>query len=397
GALDDLAELGVNLLWMSPLFAAPGGDFGYAVVDYFRVRSDYGTADDLRQLVSLAHQRGMRVVLDLPANHTSREHRYFRQAQALGKRSHYYGFYARDGAGQPTHYFDWDHLPNLEYGEPEVVRFMLEAARHWVAEAEVDGYRVDAAWGVRQRNPEYWPRMREVLGALDPDVLLLAEASARDAYYLEHGFDLTYDWTAELGHHAWEHVFDAESGIARRLNEAVLATAERTRVLRFLNNNDTGKRFVTRHGLPLTRVATAALLTLPGVPCLYSKDEIGAEFEPYEALPQRPPAHPELRAFHRRLIEARRTRPALASPDFQVLHAGSNDEVYAYLRGRGPEVLLVVLNFSAQRAFVRLELPQDAWPSEAARDAESGERVKRSGAALELAVPGWAARIYEAN
>ncbi|MBD0329569.1 MAG: alpha-amylase, partial [Thermoleophilia bacterium] len=266
--LDDLAELGVTALWLSPINASPEGDFGYAVTDYFALREDYGTEADFRELVREAHRRGIRVLMDFVPNHTSAAHPYHRDAAVHGRASRYWDFYDRDTGGTITHYFDWAHLPNLNYANPEVRAMIHEAFAYWVREFDVDGFRVDVAWGVKERAPEFWPEWRARLKAIKPDLFLLAEASARDPYYFEHGFDAAYDWTQELGHWAWEGVWDAPS--PRELVDALDAALSHhlpdRPVFRFLNNNDTGASFVGRHGTDLTRVASAALLTLPGIP-----------------------------------------------------------------------------------------------------------------------------------
>jgi glycosidase len=362
-ALPSFSDLGVAALWLSPVFDAPDDDFGYAVTDYFHVRANLGTDAELRELVQEAHVAGIRVVLDLVPNHTSDQHRYFRQAAQLGSASHYYGFYERAADGEPTHYFDWLNLPNLAYSNPEVQRWMTAVALQWCDRMAIDGYRVDAVWGVHRRAPpgfiETW------LGELyrvAPRSLVLAEASARDPYYGRAGFSASYDWTEELGHAAWEHVFDTEDGIAARFGRAVRdteATRGTGRVFRFLNNNDTGARFVTRHGIELTRVATVALLTLPGIPSLYSFDEGGAEYDPYTAGANvvRTP-HPELVPFHRELIRLRRTVPALQGDDLQILRVGSRDEGFAYLRrgNAGSASAVVVLNFGKIESTSTLDL-----------------------------------------
>jgi cyclomaltodextrinase / maltogenic alpha-amylase / neopullulanase len=358
-ALPALAELGITALWLSPLMGTPPGDYGYAVVDYFAVRRDYGSEADLTALIERAHELGLKVLLDFVPNHTSEQHPYFRQARAFGRRSHYFDFFERTQSGASRHYFDWQHLPNLDYSNPEVGLWMSAAASHWLTRFGVDGFRIDAAWGIAQRSPEFYPAFSRRLAARSNPVLI-AEASARDPYYLAHGFDATYDWTEELGHWAWGEVFAEPLGIATRLARALEQTASAAprgdRVLRFLNNNDTGPRFITRHGLGLTRAATVLLLTVPGIPCLFAFDEVGGEFQPYERLsPLHGGAHPELRDLHRRLIELRHAQPALRGPGLTLLDS-QHPEVSMYLRpaSAGGASILVLLSWSERPTRLRL-------------------------------------------
>ena len=395
-ALPKLAELGVDVLWLAPLFGAPEGDFGYAVTDYFDVRSDYGDAADLRAFVARAHALGLRVLLDLPANHSSDQHPYFVEAKALGLRSHYFDFYARDTADQPTHYFDWVHLPNLNYDNPEVARFMQEATTFWLQSFKIDGYRLDAAWGIRERNPELWPQLSAALARTHPEPILIAEDSARDAYYQPPLFAAAYDWTTELGQHAWKDVFEAKPGIAQRLAAALQTAPNGVRTLRFLNNNDTGARFITRHGRDLTRVATAALLSLPGLPCLYSFDEVGAAFEPYSSPAPIRTDDPELRAFHKRWISLRHELRALRGTGFEIVHVSEQDEVLAFIRSDGDKRALVVLNFSGNPQQLSVTLSGKSWSSRTARELTSPtkHRTTLHAQALPLQLTGWDARVF---
>ncbi|HKV68679.1 MAG TPA: alpha-amylase family glycosyl hydrolase, partial [Gaiellales bacterium] len=304
-----LAGLGVDAIWLSPIAACPPGDFGYAVVDELAVRPDYGDEDDLRGLVGRAHAEGLRVLLDLVPNHTSHLHPFFTDGV-------HDDWYDRDAEGRPTHYFDWTHLPNLNYDSPDVRAYVDRVFSYWVSEFDVDGYRVDACWGVQRRRPDYWPAWSRMLRDLKPGLLLIAEASARDDYWYASGYDLAYDWTDDLGRWAWEDVFSEPDGIAARLDRALAADPRPGRVFRFLDNNDTGARFVTRHGPGLTRAAAALVMTLPGTPCIYTGEEVGAEYEPYG-----PPgvvdwdADPHgLREWYRALCRLRAGRPALRSP-----------------------------------------------------------------------------------
>jgi cyclomaltodextrinase / maltogenic alpha-amylase / neopullulanase len=355
-----LRELGVNALWLSPVTTPAEGDFGYAVVDYLTPNPAFGTRDELRELVSDAHDLGIRVLIDFVPNHSSDEHPFFRDAQARGRSSPYRDWYDRDESGAYTYYFDWTNLPNFNFGNADVRRYVTNAFAHWVRTYDVDGFRVDACWGVRQRYPAYWPAWRQEMKDLKADMLLLAEASARDPWYYAHGFDAGYDWTDQLGRWAWEHVFDDPSQVAERLDAAIAADPQPSRVFRFLNNNDTGPRFVTTHGARMTRVAAALLLTLPGIPCVFTGDEIGAQYEPYASPPPVDWQQDDggLRDWYTRLCGLRTSRPSLHSRHWTRLPL-PHGELYAYLRhdAGGADPLLVLLNFGREAREAVLNVP----------------------------------------
>ncbi len=405
GKLSYLQDLGVNALWLAPINASPDGDYGYAVTAYFELRSGTGYSKaDLTTLVTEAHARGIRVLMDFVPNHTSDQHPYFLDAQRQGPSSPYYDYYDRDESGDYTYYFNWTHLPNLNYDKPEVERLMLEAFSYWVREFDVDGFRVDAAWGIRQRKPDYWPRWRRELNAIKPDLLLLAEAGARDGYYFTEGFDAAYDWTDELGHWAWEDVFNAPELITRRL-DAALTNGGRgfhpdALIFRFLNNNDTGDRFITRYGEGLTRVATALLMTLPGIPCLYTGDEVGAEFSPYlDATSITWEGDFRLHSYHQKLISLRRQMPSLRSRDWERLTVEPEEQVYAYLRPdrATSQEALVILNFSdeEQKASLRLPAGSEALlKAGSLRDVLADENVSvEQSTGLNVPMPPFSARV----
>ena len=415
--LDELEALGVDTLWLSPITAAPEDDFGYAVADHFALSPRVGTPDQLRQLIDRAHRRGMRVIMDFVPNHTSDQHPYFVSARERPD-SPYAHFYDRDTGGEVTHYFDWENLPNLEYDEAEVERYMIEALSWWVRTYEVDGFRADAAWGPAARNPEVWPRITAELLRQRPDLLLLAEAGARDPYWGQAGFHAAYDWSWELGRWAWGPAFEALDAdgeeTAGALRALLAEEAARggggepgARVFRFLNNNDTGARFITRHGAGAVPVATALLFTLPGVPALFTGDEVGAEYEPYdEGPPVRWVDEAGVGPVHARAIALRREVPALRAAGIVMLEVPDDSPVVAYVRGgegaggeaaggeaaggeaAGGEAArreaIVLLNFGGEPA--RVSLPAQ-WRGTLVRDRWSGEsrRVPAGGV---VEVPG---------
>ena len=395
--LDDLANLGVTALLLAPVAAAEPNDFGYAVTDPFRLRPDFGSEEDLHRLIEAAHHRNIKVLLDLVSNHLSTRSRYFRDAQNRGRASPYFGYFARNADGAATYYFDWQNLANLNYNNAEVSRLVIESSLYWLRAFDVDGFRVDAAWGPRGRVPDFWPRWREELKRIKPDVLLLAEAPARDPYYARNGFDAAYDWSAALGDWAWRRAYegaDTAAQLRAAISESLVPSGGL--VFRFLNNNDTGARFITRYGLNRTRVAAAMLLTLPGLPGLYTGDEIGAAFEPYGD--QAPLARDDpngLRPFYARLIAIRHATPSLRTPELELLDVGDS-RVLAYLRPSAKRAggALVLLNYGDSA--VDIALPANAFSAARAlphfRDLMSGETVSPS-AAGHFSLEGYGIRI----
>lgn len=369
GRLDQLADLGVSAMWLAPINQT--NDYGYSVIDYFELRDSFGSKEDFKAMIQAAHERGIRVLMDFVPNHTSNEHPYFKDTVEKGQDSPYWDFYDRDENGNYTYYFDWTHLPNLNYDNPEVRRMMIEAFSYWVREFDVDGFRVDACWGVQQRRPDFWPEWRRELKRIKPDLLLLAEASARDPYNFENGFDAAYDWTENLGNWAWagfwgdqgEKVETAQ--LIKQLKDALTNEPEGYHsdalIFRFLNNNDTRTRFIATHGEDLTRVATALLLTLPGIPCIYTADEVGQWFLPYsDAAPiSFRERYRGLRDYHKKLIALRKDTPSLHSRLWQILEVEPAGQVLAYVRflEGNQEPVVVLLNFSEEAASVKLTIP----------------------------------------
>lgn len=372
--LGQLQAAGVDALWLAPINATDDpSDISYAVTDYRAIRPDFGTDEDLRALVRSAHARGMKVILDFVPNHTSTGHPFYLDAEARGSESPWWNFYERDEQGEATYHFDWTHLRNLDHGRPEVRRMMIDAFLHWVREFDVDGFRLDAVWSIRDRNPDFLDELVTELRREKPELVMIAEAGANDPFYESVGFDLAYDWEG-IGRWSWEEAFQSLSSIDSELIRATRDSISGQRALRFVNNNDTGERFVTRHGPDISRVATVLTHTLPGVALVFTGDEVGAEYEPYEDPPplEWNDEH-GFGALHRRLAWLRRTLPALSHGAFVQMPTPAHPAVHVFARDAGEaEKALVVLNFG-EATRMRVELP---FSTPLGWDAITGRAVK---------------------
>jgi maltose alpha-D-glucosyltransferase/alpha-amylase len=211
--LDYIQELGIDCLWLLPIYPSPLRDDGYDVADFYTIHPDYGTVDDLRTLVTEAHRRDLRVIMDLIPNHTSDRHPWFRASHDPGHPEHakYRDWYVWSPTDQ--RYADariifldyeqsnwtWDpvrgayywhrffhHQPDLNYDAPAVRQEMLEVVRFWL-EHGIDGFRVDAVPYLYEREgtncenlPEthaYLKRLRAFVDEVAPGSLLLSEAN----------------------------------------------------------------------------------------------------------------------------------------------------------------------------------------------------------------------------
>src|SRR5918992_3650706 len=178
--LDHLVRLGVDALWLSPIYPSPLADLGYDVSDYTDVDSVYGTLADFDLLVESAHDRGLRVLLDIVPCHTSIEHPWFREhpewyiwadkpnnwLSAFGGSA-----WTRLGESFYLHSF-YPEQPDLDWRNPDVVAAMQDVIRFWLARG-VDGYRVDAIDRLLKD-----PELRDDPPAAEPFGLPLSPAEA---------------------------------------------------------------------------------------------------------------------------------------------------------------------------------------------------------------------------
>ena len=212
--LDYLEWLGVDALWLPPFYASPLLDGGYDIADYRQVLPEYGTLDDFRELVTQAHQRNMRVMIDLVLNHTSDQHEWFQKSRTdpHGPYGDYYVWSDTDelwsdiriifsdtetsnwafDSERRQFYFHrfFSHQPDLNYGNPAVQQEMFDVTRFWL-DLGVDGFRLDAVpylfesdGGTGESEPETHEFIRSLRAMIDreyPGKALVSEANQAPA------------------------------------------------------------------------------------------------------------------------------------------------------------------------------------------------------------------------
>lgn len=394
--LGELKKLGVNMIWLQPIFETFGGGQGYDITDYFSIRSDLGSALQLKQLIRAAKALKMHVLLDFVPNHTSIHHPYAKDVIKYGTSSHYYNFYQHEDDGVEYSsfyhkdengfiYYFWKDLVNLNYQNEEVQQWMIEACKFWVKEFDIDGYRFDAVWGVNARCPLFAKRLKTELKSIKPDLLMLAEDKGSDKKVYDNGFDLAYDWASDtswVSQVSWQYKYDPKvnytlfnfpdsSKRASMLSELLFNNESANhRKLRFLENNDL-PRFITDHGLERTKMAAALLFSLPGVPLIYSGQEVGFQSPLYSDKPIfsadasiQSLDHDSLFSYYSNLTKLRSSYSALRSGSLHMVSVNPSAAMVAFTRENNGQIFIIIINLDSKPADAKIDLIHYSFPND---------------------------------
>jgi alpha-glucosidase len=325
--LDHLVELGVDAVWLSPVFTSPMADFGYDVADYRGIDPMFGTMEDFDRLLAETHSRGLKLILDFVPNHTSDQHPWFiesRSSACSSKRDWYVWRDPKPGGGPPSNWISefggsaWTfdqatgqyyyhaflpQQPDLNWRNGEVRAAMLDVLRFWLNRG-VDGFRVDAIHhlfedaGLRDNPPNSeWAKgmspahrliplhtvdqpevhdairqMRLVADEYDHRVLIGEAYLPIDRLMAYYGVNLTgfqLPFNFHLISTRWEPA--AIAGMIEAYEKALPPGAWPNWVL----GNHDRSRVATRIGKDQARVAAMLLLTLRGTPTIYQGEELG--------------------------------------------------------------------------------------------------------------------------
>ncbi len=357
GRLDELKDLGVDILWLMPLHPIgqkiKKGTLGspYAVRDYYAINPDYGNAEDLKTLVAGAHQRGMKVILDVVAGHTAWDSVLLEQHPE---------FFKKDDAGKiiPPNP-GWTDVAALNYENQDLRRYMTDMLKHWVKEFRVDGFRCDVAFTVPSA---FWESARAELEPLNPQIILLADANAAPGLTAK-AFDM--DNSGALNS-ALNRVMSGV-GPAYLLDRSWENTRQQFPTgslhLRFSDNHE-NTRAVARFGLSGALAAQVFMLTLDGVPLFYNGMEVGDATESADpALFEKLPVYwnvggrPPLREIYRNLIQLRKGHPAFYNDSVTWLQNTASSEVITILRKDDQDEFVILINLSSRKVTGSVELP----------------------------------------
>jgi len=378
GHLDYLSDLGITALYLTPIFDAQTSH-KYDTSDYTRIDPHFGDIDTFRSLLTGAHERGMRVVLDAVFNHCGDGHWAFRDVLTLGAESPYVNwFYIEDtpAVQEPVPNYATCggavYLPKLNVHNPAVRQYLWDVTEQWTREG-IDGWRLDVPY---MMNHQFWKHFRRLVKGLDSDLYIVAEVWDRATTWVrgdEADGAMNYRLRDLILAFIVDRTLDG-AGFGREL--AVLAAelphGAAPSMLNLLGSHDT-TRILTRCGGNHAAVALALglLFSSVGAPMIYYGDENGMEGENDpdcrrcmswdEATWDR-----EIRAWVRTLTRLRREHVALRRGDDETILA--DGDIFVRRRRHLDEEILVLLN----RGATPVELAVPGWTGRALRDLITG-------------------------
>lgn len=406
--MDYLQDLGITGMWLMPIHPSPSYH-GYDVQDYYNVNPDYGTLEDFKMLLSEAHNRDIKIIIDLVVNHTSSQHPWFLESKNpdSGYRDYYtwsetdLGWKGTSGtaafhASDSGYYLGlfWSGMPDLNFRNPEVVDEINKVAKFWL-ELGVDGFRIDAIQhiietdGNIRNTPETFAWLKNFqafIKTVNPEAFLVGETwtdtQAIVKYHREANLDMSFNYPL------WGTLLDA---ISKRSVTDLAFMLEQDEKLypptalrgTFISNHDQirpASSLNIRRDVPRLKLAAGLLLTLPGVPFLYYGEEIGMpnseghkdeekrtpmlwDSSVYAGFSTNIPWYPfstddfslsvseqakdpeSLLNWYKTLLALRKDHPALGQGLMQVVPTNEN-ALLAFKRATADETLLVLANLS---------------------------------------------------
>lgn len=353
--LPELKKLGATILWLMPIHPVGEvkrkGTLGspYSIKDFYGINPEFGDLDDFKRLVNTSHEHGLKIIIDLVANHTSWDSKMFNEHPE---------WFTKDSSGNfiaPV--ADWSDVVDLNYDNLELRRYMIEMMKYWVGDVGIDGFRCD----VSEMVPiEFWNEARAALDSIKP-VIMLSEGQ-----YPEHhakAFDLTYSWNF---YHSIGMVFKGEklasefdSILIREMN----SYPKNSLRMRFSSNHDENawdKSDIEKFGKEGAKLAAVLVGTFPGIPLIYNGQEVGNEiklglFEKFEIDWNK---GKDLREFYTKVFTLRKKNPALTEGDYQYVKNNHPHNIFSFIRTNGKNTILAIFNFKENEQTAKLELPK---------------------------------------
>jgi len=366
---DHLVELGVDIIYMTPIFKSTS-THKYDTLDYYQIDPSFGTEEDLKELVDLAHAHGMRVILDGVFNHTSPKFFAFADVAEKGKESKYWDWYYIEDYPLKAERFTkpnfktfayFGGMPKLNLQNPEVEAYVINVGRYWIEKCDIDGWRLDVSDEISHM---FWKKFRKAIREVKQDALLIGEV-----WYFARDFMEGDEWDTVMN-------YDFYFGVQKLVAEESITVSQFMETMGRLRGNlhnkvypvlwnlidshDTARFLhVSGENKDKLKMAVALQLLLPGMPFIYYGDEYamtGGDDPDCRRgmLWDEARQDKEMFAWYREVIRIRKAYPAITEGKVTACECDDERGIIELTRELGVEKVEII--FEVKECKVRLKV-----------------------------------------
>ncbi|MBP1990479.1 alpha-glycosidase [Paenibacillus eucommiae] len=404
--LDYLVDLGINAIYLTPVFEAPS-NHKYDTVDYKKVDPHLGDNELLKKMVEQCHSKGIRVMLDAVFNHCSEQFPQFQDVMKNGENSKYaewfhireYPLEVKDGIPTYDTFGFFGNMPKFNTANPEVKQYLLDVAEYWIKEIKIDGWRLDVA---NEVDHAFWRDFRKTVKAANPEAYIVGEVWNDSLKWLMGDqFDsvMNYPFSNKVLQFFTDPGMDG-SAFADNIGSLQVRYPQQTNevIFNLLCSHDT-PRVLTRVGEDRRKLKLCVvfLLTYLGTPCTFYGDEVGLsggddpdcrkcmEWDPKKQ-------DRDLFDFYKMLIALRKNNQALRRGFFRFLKADPHDSRVIYERIDQDTHFTIWMNNTDQKTKISHAMDTNDW-----KDALTGEEVHTTEGTMNIELDVFGYRILYRN
>ncbi|TDO73357.1 glycosidase [Halanaerobium saccharolyticum] len=368
--LDYLVDLGVNTLYLTPIFKSPS-NHKYNIDDYYQIDPNFGSIEDAKELSKRAKARGIKLIIDAVFNHSGSNFFAFEDLLTKGENSKYRDWYfpeslpvSKEKVNYSTFANDIKDMPRLNLDNPAAQDYFLEVAEYWTSELDLDGWRLDVADEVSR---DFWKKFRKKIKNINKDIFIIGEVWYRASNWLDgNTFDsvMNYDLQRDIYSLIIEENMDVDQFSSQiQENFRHYHPEKPDRLVNLLDTHDTARfnwelrNYDKEISDQKMKFAISLQFLLPGIPLIYYGSEIGltGADDPdcrRTMIWDQSKQNQELFAYYKKIISYYKKKKVLRNGDYKELFVDPLNKILIFSRGnkgRNQNRIVVIINMSNRK------------------------------------------------
>lgn len=432
-----LKKLGVNYIWLSPFYKT-SAYHGYHITDFYEIDPHFGTKEDLKKLVKLAHKNKMKVIVDFVPNHCSYKHPFFLEAQKNKNSKYYKWFIFKKWPDDYICFLDVKEIPKINLDYPEAREYIIKNALYWLKEFDLDGFRLDHAIGPSN---DFWIEFRRRIKKIKPSAVLIGEVwffgikfkhletlRVRNIRTKFLKYKLLGETLEDLA--MKEYLGELDGCLDFTFNNLIkefLAKNTLTSEMffeklqkhykkfpgfylpTFLDNHDMNRfLFECKNNVNITKLASLLQFTLSQPPIIYYGDEVGIKQDKdVGGLKNNKDLHvrrkmiwdskkqnKELLNHYKKLCELRKKYISLRKGEFRIIYKENSSRLLAFVKEYLKQKILVILNPDKSQRIITIDLKEHGLKTISMKELFTGKKLKLKKSILQLDIKPESYNIY---